>query len=54
MKLIDWILLIAVAALLVFAFRLATKRQSSCHGCGKDCCEAKTESKCSKCEHCDT
>ena len=54
MKLIDWILLVAVAALLIFAFRLATRRKGSCHDCGKGCCETKTEPKCSKCEHCDS
>ncbi len=54
MKLIDWILLLAVAALLIFAFRLATKKSgSSCHGCNQSCCEHKDQTKCEKCEHCE-
>ena len=54
MKLIDWILLIAVAALLVFAFWLANRKSgSSCHGCNQSCCEHKDAPKCGKCEHCD-
>ena len=54
MKLIDWILLIAVAALLIFAFWLVTRKQSSCHGCGqKDCCAHKHEARNGKCEHCE-
>ena len=54
MKLIDWILLAAVIALLAFAFWLASRKNgSSCHGCSQSCCEHKNQPKCDKCEHCD-
>ena len=49
MKLIDWILLLAVVALLVLAFYLANHRSGSCHGCDKNCCGKNDKETCQKC-----